>query len=90
MSRLCSSTWRVKNCRVPCICGEEVSFDHCLLRCGALGGDFLPVLRRLRDERLPRYYYYYMTSLLAVGEADPAYLAATVGQIMTSRVGQFL
>ena len=71
---------------MPCVCGEEVSFDHCLFRCGALGGDFLPVLRRLREENLPLD----MASLLAVGEADPAVLAATAGLVMTSRVGPYL
>ena len=86
MSRLCCNTWRVKHRPVPCICGDGVSFDHCLFGCGALRGDFLPVLRRLREERLPLD----LASLLAVGEADPAFLAATAGQIMASRVGHYL
>ena len=86
MSRLCCNTWRVKHCRVPCVCGDEVSFDHCLFGCGTLGDVFLPVLRRLREERLPLD----MASLLSVGEADPAFLAETAGLIMTSRVGPYL
>ena len=83
---MCCNTWRVKHCRVPCVCGDEVSFDHCLFGCGTLGDVFLPVLRRLREERLPLD----MASLLSVGEADPAFLAETAGLIMTSRVGPYL
>ena len=71
---------------VPCPCGGWVSFHHCLFGCRVLAGHFLRVTQHLRDLSLPLD----MTSLVAAGERDVPFLAATAGLIMTSQVGHLL